>query len=86
VICFELQCSEELQTAHTTIFPYTIDGVPFWMRYYMGAAVGTTAAGSPTAGSCTGSRFNLIYSPTCCETCLDKCDISAELSKMFENT
>jgi len=24
-----------LQTAHTTIFPYTIDGVPFWMRYYM---------------------------------------------------
>ena len=51
-----------------------------------GAAVGTTAAGSPTAGSCTGSRFNLIYSPTCCETCLDKCDISAELSKMFENT
>ena len=36
MICFELQCSEELQTAHTTIFPYTIDGVPFWMRYYMG--------------------------------------------------
>ena len=35
MICFELQCSEELQTAHTTIFPYTIDGVPFWMRYYM---------------------------------------------------
>jgi len=35
VICFELQCSEALQTAHTTIFPYTIDGVPFWMRYYM---------------------------------------------------
>jgi len=34
-ICFELQCSEELQTAHTTNFPYTIDGVPFWMRYYM---------------------------------------------------
>ena len=35
MICFELQCSEEQQTAHTTIFPYTIDGVPFWMRYYM---------------------------------------------------
>jgi len=35
VICFELQCSEALQMAHTTIFPYTIDGVPFWMRYYM---------------------------------------------------
>jgi len=51
-----------------------------------GAAFGTTSAGSPTAGSCTGSRFNLIYSPTCCETCLDKCDISAELSRMFGNT
>ena len=34
MICFELQCSEALQTAHTTIFPYTTDGVPFWMRYY----------------------------------------------------
>ena len=35
MICFELQCSEALQTAHTTGFPYTIDGVPFWTRYYM---------------------------------------------------
>jgi len=33
VICFELQCSEALQTAHTTISSYTIDGVPYWMRY-----------------------------------------------------
>ena len=34
MICFELQRSEALPTAHTTMFPYTIDGVPFWMRYY----------------------------------------------------
>jgi len=38
VIFLELQCSEALQTAHTTSFPYTIDGVPFWMRYYMETA------------------------------------------------
>jgi len=51
VICFELQCSEALQTAHTTIFHYTIDKVPFWMRYYMRTRT-TSAAPSGTSGSC----------------------------------
>ena len=30
---FELQCSQALQKAHTTLFLYTIDWVRFWMRY-----------------------------------------------------
>ena len=33
MICFELLCSVASQTANTTIFNYTIDGMPFWMRY-----------------------------------------------------
>ena len=44
-----------------------------------GAVVDATAAGSPTAGSCTSSSSNLIQPPTCCETCLHKCKISVEL-------
>jgi len=35
-------------------------------------AVGKTAFGWPTAGSCTTRIFILIYSPTCHETCLEK--------------
>jgi len=44
-----------------------------------GVTVDTTAAGSPTAGSCTSSSYNLIQPPTCCETRLPKCKISVEL-------
>jgi len=51
-----------------------------------GAAVGTTAAGSPTAGSCTTSTSNLSLWPTFCETCLDTCGVSAEFLRMIENT
>ena len=39
-----------------------------------GAAVGTTAVGSPTAGSCTTRSSNFMYSPTCPDTCLGKCE------------
>jgi len=44
-----------------------------------GASVHATAAGSPTAGSCTYSSSNLIQPPSGCETCLHKCKISVEL-------
>jgi len=47
-----------------------------------GATVDATAAGSPTAGSCTSSSSNLIQPPTCCETCLHKCNISVEISEL----
>jgi len=49
-------------------------------------AVGTTTVGWPTAGSCTTRSSMLIYSTSCHETCLDKCEISGELFEMFANT
>jgi len=53
-----------------------------------GATVDGTAAGSPTAGYCmnTTSSYNFIQPPICCEACLDKYEISVELSKIFEST
>jgi len=62
VICFELQCSEELQTAHTTIFPYTIDGVPFWMRYYMIPLVQLSEVARAEAVRCACALFNEMHS------------------------
>ena len=38
-----------------------------------GPGARTTAVGSPTTGSCSTRGSHLIYSPTCRETCLDKC-------------
>jgi len=61
--------------------PAVVTGGGLW-----GGGAGTTAVGSPTARSCTTRGSNLIFSPTCIETCQDKWEISAVLLKMIENT
>jgi len=47
-----------------------------------GATVDVTAAGWPTAGSCTSSSSNFIQLPTRCEACLHICKISVELCQL----
>jgi len=51
-----------------------------------GATVCTTVPGLLTTGSCTFLRPILFYFPTFSETLLDKCEISVELFKTYENT
>jgi len=66
--------------------PAVVTGGGWWGGGGCGTAVGMTSVGWPTAGSCTTRSYNLFYSPTCHETCLDKCWISAEQLEMFQNT